>query len=144
VSRLVSFVVLLAVAGCASGAALGGIPGGGATGEEAVRRYLEAATTKDLAGLAAVWGTEEAPLATRASRQEMERRSLIVMCHLRHDAAQVGVAEPGEAGRQRFRVELRQGERSATTSFTTVRNRRTGRWFVETFDMPAVATFCTH
>ena len=143
-SRLVHVLVLLACLGCVPAAIGRGLPGGGATGEEAVRRYLEAATTKDLAGLAAVWGTEAAPLAERASRQEMERRSLIVMCHLRHDEARLGAAELGEAGRQRFRVELRQGERSATTVFTTVRNRRSGRWYVETFDMPAVAAFCTH
>lgn len=143
-SRLGRLAVALWCVGCASGAVAGGRPSGGATGEEAVRRYLEAASTKDMDGLAAVWGTEDAPLASRATRQEMERRSLIVMCHLRHDDAQVGAAEPGESGRLRFRVALRQGERSASTVFTTVRQRRSGRWFVETFDLPAVAALCTH
>jgi len=110
--------------GCLSA---GGAGTGAATPEEAVRRYVAAADAKDVDGLAAVWGTAQAPLADRASRPEMERRPAL-----------------GEGGRQLFRVALRQGERSATTTFATVQNARSKRWFVETFDLTAVVALCTH
>lgn len=127
--------------GCLSA---GGAGTGAATPEEAVRRYVAAADAKDVDGLAAVWGTAQAPLADRASRPEMERRAFIVFCHLQHDAVELTGPALGEGGRQLFRVALRQGERSATTTFATVQNARSKRWFVETFDLTAVVALCTH
>ena len=134
-------VLGVGVAGCAP---RGRAMAGAATAEEAVRRYLAAADAKDIAGLSAVWGTDRAPLADRASRQEMERRSIIVFCHLQHDRVELTGPALGEGGRQLFRAALRQGELAVTTTFTAVRNVRSGRWFVETFDLPAVVALCTH
>ena len=122
----------------------GGAATGAATAEEAVRRYVAAADAKDVDGLAAVWGTAQAPLADRADRPEIERRAFIVFCHLQHDAVELTGPALGEGGRQLYRVALRQGERSATTTFTTIQNARSQRWFVETFDLPAVVALCTH
>ena len=144
--RRTMLMVLVAVLGAGISGCLprGGAMAGAATGEEAVRRYLAAADAKDIAGLSAVWGTDRAPLADRASRQEMERRSMIVFCHLQHDTADLTGPALGEGGRQLFRAALTQGDRAATTTFTAVRNARSGRWFVETFDLPAVVALCTH
>ena len=122
----------------------GGATAGAATPDEAVRRYVAAADAKDVDGLAAVWGTAQAPLADRASRQEVERRAFIVFCHLEHDAVELTGPALGEGGRQLFRVALRQGERSATTTFATIQNARSKRWFVETFDLTAVVALCSH
>lgn len=129
------------LAGCVGA---GGASTGASTPEEAVRRYVTAADAKDVGGLAAVWGTAQGPLADRASRAEIERRAFIVFCHLQHDAVELTGPALGEGGRRLFRVALRQGERSATTTFTTVQNARSKRWFVETFDLPAVVSLCTH
>lgn len=127
--------------GCLTG---GGSATGAATPEEAVRQYVTAADAKDVDGLAAVWGTAKAPLADRAPRQEVERRAFIVFCHLEHDGVELTGPALGEGGRKLFRVALRQGERSATTTFVTIQNTRSKRWFVETFDLTAVVTLCTH
>lgn len=144
--RRTMLMVLVAVLGAGISGCLprGGAMAGAATGEEAVRRYLAAADAKDIAGLSAVWGTDRAPLADRASRQEMERRAIIVFCHLQHDTADLTGPAMGEGGRQLFRAALKQGDLAATTTFTAVRNARSGRWFVETFDLPAVVALCTH
>jgi len=144
--RRSNLMVLVAVlggvlTGCLSA---GGARTGAATPEEAVRRYVTAADAKDVDELAAVWGTAQAPLADRASRSEVERRAFIVFCHLQHETVELTGPALGEGGRQLFRVALRQGDRSATTTFATIQNTRSKRWFVETFDLSAVVTLCTH
>lgn len=110
--------------------------------ETAVAQFLDAARGGDLQAMSAVWGNAESPVRDRASRQEVERRLLIMTCHLRHDESRIGPATPGEAGRVLHRVELTQGDKKGSPVFTTVRNAKSGRWFVEAFDLEAVRAFC--
>ncbi|MBX3175229.1 MAG: hypothetical protein KF709_12500 [Gemmatimonadaceae bacterium] len=121
--------------------------GGGDTGTrtspEAVVQFLDAARARDLDQMSAVWGNAARPTRDEVSRQELEQRLLVMICLLRHDESRLGVASPGEAGRQVYRVELKQGDKLATTTFTTVQNARTNRWFVEEFDPRPLRDFCS-
>lgn len=137
---LVGLLLLVVVGGCRR-ATFGG-EAGARTAQEAVVQFLDAARARDLDQMSAVWGNATAPTREQVSRKELEQRLLILMCVLRHDESRIGVPAPGEAGRQIYRVELQQGDKTATTSFTTVRNSKSSRWFVEEFDPRPLREFC--
>jgi hypothetical protein len=138
--RTTAVLTIFALVGCKTVAM--GSEGGAASSAQAVAQFLAAAKSQDLQAVGAVWGNEESPTRDRIEREEYERRVLIMMCHLRHDAASVGAAAPGEQGRVLHRAELSQGEKTASVQFTTVRNRKSGRWYVFDFDLGAVREFC--
>lgn len=138
--RLLAVLVLVLLAGCRP-AAPGGATGAPAS-DAAVQQFLFGANAEDLQAMSAVWGNQESPTRDRVSRQELERRLLILVCHLRHDESRIGPAQAGEAGRVLHRVELRKGALTASPMFTTVRNPRDGRWYVEDLDMRAVQPLC--
>ena len=140
--RTLTFVLmLLAVAGCRR--AVGGPEPGAAASQVAIQNFLNAAKGGDIQAMSAMFGNDVSPLRDREDRVDVERRMLIMACHLKHDTARIGAAQPGQNGRTTHRVELTQGTKSASPQFTTIRNTRTGRWFVEEFDLPAVREFCT-
>ena len=138
---LSSLLVLVAIFGCHR--TVGGPEAGALSSTAAVEQYLSAAKAQDLQALSAVWGNAEAPVRDREDRQQLERRLLIITCHLRHDGSRIGAAQPGASGKLLHRVELTQGDKKASPMFTTVRNTKTGRWFVEDFDFKSTASFCT-
>ncbi len=139
--RALTFMVMLVLlAGCRP--RMGGPEAGAAAPQLAVQQFLQAAKAQDLQAMAAVFGNADSPLRDRASRQEVERRMIIMTCHLRHDESRIGAPEAGEGGRVRFRVALTQGAKTAAPTFTAVKNTKSGRWFVEEFDLAAVRAFC--
>lgn len=139
--RALTFVLMLVLlAGCRR--AVGGPEPGAAASQLAVQQFLNAARAGDLQAMSAVFGNEVSPLRDRASGQEVEQRMMILVCHLKHDAAKIGLAQAGQNGRTVHRVELTQGSKSASPVFTTIRNAKTGRWFVEEFELAAVRDFC--
>lgn len=141
--RLLPFsLVLLALTATACRRSVGGPEAGAASPQEAVVQFLDAARAKDMQAMSAVWGNAEQPTREFLERRELEQRLLVMMCVLRHDESRIGVPQPGEAGRQIYPVELKQGTRQGTVPFTTVRNTKTGRWFVEEFDPRPVREFC--
>lgn len=115
---------------------------GGATSTEAVMLFVDAARRQDLQAMAMVWGNEESLTRDRVDRAELERRLLIIVCHVRHDESRIGAAQLGEAGRVIHQVETTRGSRSARIPFTTVKNARSGRWFVEDIDLRAAREIC--
>ncbi|MCW5827378.1 MAG: hypothetical protein KIT38_12600 [Gemmatimonadaceae bacterium] len=115
---------------------------GGATSTEAVMLFVEASRRQDLQAMSMVWGNEESLTRDRVDRAELERRLLIIVCHVRHDESRIGAAQLGEAGRVIHRVETVRGSRSATIPFTTVKNSRSGRWFVEDIDLRPAREIC--
>jgi hypothetical protein len=133
-------VLLVLLAGCRPGR-------GGATGasspEAAVQQFLFASKASDLQAMSAVWGDQESPTRDRVSRQELERRLLIIECHLRADESRIGPSEAGEAGRVLYRVSLTKGDLQASPLFTTVRNLKDGRWYVENIDLSVLQKFCS-
>ncbi len=140
--RALSFVLMLTLlAGCRRSA--GGPEPGAPASQLAIQQFLNAANAGDLQAMSALFGDNVSPLRDRASRQEVEQRMMIMVCHLKHDTSRIGPAMAGQNGRTQHRVELTQGTKSASPMFTTVKNDKTGRWFVELFDLPAVREFCT-
>lgn len=139
--RALSLLLLLTLlAGCRR--TIGGPEPGAAASSVAVQQFLDAAKAGDLQAMSAVFGNDVSPLRDREGRAQVEQRMLIMACHLKHDQARVGPATPGPNGRVQHRVELTQGTKQASPSFVTVRNTRTGRWFVEEFEIAALYTFC--
>ena len=120
--------------------------GGGATGADsaqmAVVEFLNGARAQDLQAVSAVWGNDESPTRDRVDRQELERRLLIIVCHLRHEESRIGAPQLGEAGRTLFTVEITRSGRSASVPFTTVRNKRDGKWYVEEVDLRPAREIC--
>jgi hypothetical protein len=137
-------VILAALAflGACRPSAVGGAATGASSSAAAVQEFLNAGRAQDIQALSAVWGNDESPVRDRVDRQELERRLLIMVCHLRHEESRIGAPQAGEAGRIRHSVELVNGGTTATSAFTTVRNRRSGRWFVEDFDMEPLRRSC--
>lgn len=139
--RFLTFMMLLVLlAGCRR--SIGGPEAGAASSQTAIQQFLNAANAGDIQAMSAVFGDEQSPLRDRVSREEVERRMLIMTCHLKHDAQQIGTAQSGQNGRTQHRVELTQGTKQASPVFVTTKNSRTGRWFVADFDLPAVRDFC--
>ena len=138
--RLVILLTMGWLTGCAS------VPAGPVAGAEsadaAVRGFLAAARGNDLRGLASLWGNAESPVRDRAKTAEVEQRAMIIICHLRHDQATLGMPQAGQGGRQLIPVDLVQGDLKARTTFTTVLNPKIGRWFVEDVGLAPVAAFC--
>lgn len=137
-----AMLVLLAMAGCRAAALPTGATTGAATSTEAVLAFLGAAKAQDLQAISAVWGNDESLTRDRVERQELERRLLIINCHLRHDESRIGVAQMGEAGRTLLSVELVSGQARATVPFTTVKNPRDNRWYVEDVDLRPARDIC--
>lgn len=139
--RLLTVVLLATLAGCRGGA-VGGAEPGAAGSEMAVAQFLSAARAQDLQAMSAVWGNADAPTRDRVERQELERRLIIMVCHLKHDESRIGPAQVGEAGRILHGVDLKQAQKEASTVFTTVRNTKSGRWYVEDFDIKPLTPLC--
>lgn len=108
----------------------------------AVTQFISAARAGDIQAMSAVWGNADGLTRDRIERQELERRLLIIVCHLKHDESRIGPPSTGEAGRQIHLVELTQGPRTASVAFTAVKSRRSDRWFVENVDLAPVRAFC--
>ncbi len=135
-------LLMLAVAGCRP-RALGGGATGSDTAQMAVAEFLNAARAQDLQAMSNVWGNEESPTRDREDRQTLERRLLVIVCYLRHDESRIGPPQLGEGGRTLFTAEITRRGRTAPVQFTTVRNRRDNRWYVESIDYRAAREFCT-
>ncbi len=119
-----------------------GASAGAESSEQAVVQFLNGSRADDLQAVSAVWGNAESPTRDRVDRQELERRLLIMVCHLRHDESRIGVAQRGELGRTVHQVELVTDGRTVTLPFTTVKNARSGRWFVEDVDLTPARANC--
>lgn len=137
----IAMLLVLASVGCRP-TAVGGGTGGADTAQMAVVEFLNAARAQDLQGISAMWGNEESPTRERVDRQELERRLMIIACHLRHDESRIGPAQMGEGGRTVFSVSITRGPTTATLPVTTVKNLRSGKWFVEEVDLRPAARIC--
>ncbi len=139
--KLIAMVAVLGTTtGCASGgrgADLDGRP----SPQLAVEAFLQTAKQQDLAGMARVWGSAKGPASATMERGELEKREMIIQCHLRHDSARVVGDFAGDGGRRVYRVDLTKGGVTKTTSVTTVQGPN-GRWFVESADIEKTSEFC--
>jgi len=133
-------LLLVVAAGCR--AVNSGPEAGADSSQQAVAQFLAGAKSEDLQAVSAVWGNAEGPVRDRVDRQELERRLLIMTCHLKHDSSSIGVAQRGENGRTIHRVEMTSGDRTVTVPFTLIQNTRSQRWFVEDVDLRPAREFC--
>ncbi|MEK6611492.1 MAG: hypothetical protein AABZ29_01760 [Gemmatimonadota bacterium] len=131
--KRVAVLMLSLTAACASLGGAGSSSGAPSSGA-AIAQFLASANRKDLAAMAAVWGTERGPASKSMGRQELERRELIMMQCLAHEKSSLGASSPGEGGRVKVLVTLTAAPRSASPVFTTVLGPRS-RWYVENLDI---------
>ena len=141
-------VVLLALAAACRTAPPATTPTGAAYGASsprgAVEAFLAGIRAGDLQAISAVWGTERGPLVTQTeySRDEIEKRELIMICYFRHDNARVlEQVSSGEASHTAYRVELTRGDRTRTPTISTIQGPQS-RWYVVNADIMAVRDFC--
>lgn len=114
---------------------------GAASAVSAVERFLQAARATDVRTMGTLFGTSAGSVAGRDPAAEVEKRMRALACYLGHEAARVVDDVPAVAGGRAVTVEVRQRELVRRPRFTAVTGPR-GRWFVESFDIDAVADFC--
>ena len=91
--------------------------------------------------MARLFGTANGPITEREGPQEVEKRMRSLACYLGHDSARIVEDLPGVGAGRAVTVELRQRELTRRARFTAVPGPR-NRWFVESFDINALADFC--
>lgn len=141
-------VVLLALAAACRPSPPSTTPTGAAYGASspraAVEAFLAGIRDGDLQAISAVWGTERGPLVTQPeySRDEIEKRELIMVCYFRHDTARVlEQVSSGEPSHTTYRVEIKRGERTRTPTISAIQGPQE-RWYVVNADILAVRDFC--
>jgi hypothetical protein len=107
----------------------------------AITAFLEAARVPEVGTMARLFGTANGPITEREGSAEVEKRMRALACYLTHDSARLVEDLPGVGSGRAVTVELRQRELTRRARFTTVPGPR-GRWFVESFDINALADFC--
>jgi hypothetical protein len=120
--------------------------GGGTTGAAdaagAVRAFMAAAKQQDLQALGAVWGDANGPARDAISRDELEKRELIMLKCLRNDHYDIVGDAPSAGGARVLAVALTYKDASLSTNFTTVRGPA-NRWYVERFDLEPLQRICS-
>ena len=76
----------------------------------------------------------------RISRDELEKRELLLMCYFNHDSYKVGDDIAVAGGERRMTVSLTKGTLTRTTDFFLVSGPT--RWYVRTAGMEAVRDLC--
>lgn len=137
----IAMLLVLSAVGCRP-KSVGNGSGGADTAQMAVVEFLNAARAQDLQAISAVWGNDESLTRDRVERRELERRLLIIACHLRHEESRIDAPQLGEAGRTLFTAHITRGTISADVPFTTVRNRNNGKWYVEDVDLRPAREIC--
>ena len=118
------------------------VAGDGATSAAtAITAFLAAARVPEVSAMARLFGTANGPITEREGSAEVEKRMRALACYLTHDSARVLEDLPGVGAGRAVTVELRQRELTRRARFATVPGPR-GRWFVESFDINALADFC--
>lgn len=120
----------------------------GATGATdargAVLSFLTAGKEQDLQALSAVWGSAEGSVRTTNtfSREELEKRELIMMCYLDHETHEILSDAPAANNERVIAAQLRRGPLTRTANFYAVAGPG-GRWYVRSFDMEVLTPFCS-
>ena len=138
--RAVALLATLALIGCRTPR-----PGGVQTGAErprhAVELFLAAVNAQDIQAMSVVWGTEKGPARDQLSRQELERREIIMQQCFAHDRYRVVDELQGEGGTRVVRVEVTRGRLTKTPQFVTIKGP-SERWYVLDADIAAMRDLC--
>ena len=114
---------------------------GAADALAAIRAFMGAAKKQDLQALGAVWGNASGPARDAISREELEKRELIMMRCLRHDKYDIAGDAPNPGGSRAMVVNLTYKDVSRSTNFVVVRGPA-NRWYVEKFDLDPLQGIC--
>jgi hypothetical protein len=135
-------MVLLLVAACGGQAALAKGTVVGAVGpREAVEAFLATVKRKDIEAMSLVWGTAKGPAREQMDRNELEKRELLLVCHLQHDAYRVVEQNPDVGGSVVVKVELTLGNMKKVKPFTAIKGPAE-RWFMTDVDIQDMQQFC--
>ena len=109
----------------------------------ALDAFLAAIRSKDLQALGANWGDTNGPIrdSKRISRDELEKRELVLMCYFNHDSYTVLSDDQAAGGERKMTVRLTRGTLSRTTDFFLVSGGN--RWYVRTANMDPVRDLCS-
>ena len=110
----------------------------------ALDAFLSAIRSKDLQALGANWGDKNGAIrdSKRISRDELEKRELVLMCYFNHDSYTVLNDEPVAGGERKMTVRLTRGTTTRTTDFFLTSTA--DRWFVRTANMEPVRDLCAN
>ena len=133
---LASLVVVAACGGTRSGP-LPGAPDSRA----ALDGFLAGVRAQDLQAISNYWGNADGPARDKFSRVELEKRELIMACHLSHDKVRVLDEAPRAGGRRAYTVELTYGNLTRSTEMLTVKGP-SDRWYVENADIRQTQALC--
>ena len=109
----------------------------------ALDAFLAAIRSKDLQALGANWGDKNGAIrdSKRISRDELEKRELVLMCYFNHDSYTVLNDEPATDGERKMTVRLTRGTLARTTDFFLTSGP--DRWYVRTANMDPVRDLCS-
>ena len=137
--KTLALLALLTAAGCRPHA--GGQLTGAPSPRAAVESFLSAVRAQDIQALTNVWGDERGPARDRLSRDEVDKRSLIMQCFFNHDRYRIVSDATNQSGQHVFRIELTKGALTRATNFTTTRGP-SQRWYVEMAETTPVKDLC--
>jgi hypothetical protein len=135
--------LLLAASACTKTTTIQPASGVQAVGPRpALDAFLSAVRAQDLQAMSAAWGDKDGAMrdTKRVSRDEVERRELIMMCYFKHDRYRVLADQPASGGERIMQVELSRGTLSRTTNFYLT--DAGDRWYVRAADLEPVKDLC--
>ena len=142
------FIGLLLLAACKTSTtdtpASGPAPAAAASSARpALDAFLAAIKAKDLQALGAAWGDKNGAIrdSKRISRDELEKRELVLMCYFNHDSYKVLDDAQAAGGERKMTVALTRGTLTRTTDFFLVSGPE--RWYVRTANMEPVRDLCS-
>jgi hypothetical protein len=114
---------------------------GGATARAAVEEFLSAVRAGDIQAMSVLFGTKSGPSRDNMSRDENEKRLVILQCYFNHDKSRILGESPGDDGQRVVEAELTKQGIVRTPSFYAVQGP-SNRWYVNNMEIAAVRDFC--
>jgi hypothetical protein len=150
--KLIASLLIVAVSGACSssthtvttsaGPTTAGNQTGAADPTMAVRGFLAAAKQQDLQAMSTLFGDRDGSARDRISRDDLEKREIIMATCLRHDRYDIIGDAPGTNGSRTMAVNLTKGDKSAAVNFEVV-PASDRRWYVQAFDIQKLmADYC--
>ena len=114
---------------------------GAANAREAVQLFMAAAKAQDLQAFSNVWGTSAGPARSTIAREELEQRSIILLCYLKHDSYRIASETPAANSERMLLVESKYQELTRQANFFATQSN-SGRWFIRHFENEKFTDIC--
>ena len=88
-----------------------------------------------------VWGTTAGPARTTIAQAELEQRSIILLCYLKHDSYRIVSESPAENNERVFNVETRYRDLTRSANFFATPGPA-GRWYVRHVEIEKLNDIC--